>query len=181
MNVISALSFLIDAFIGIYILLIMLRVLLYYFGAGIRDAISHFIWQVTDPVLKPLYNFIPGWRRVDFAAILLMLVLEIIKWIILLLLTGSPLNVIGILLQAITGLLSLMLNIFFFAILIRVIFSWIEVILERPMYDNPLHRLLYVLTEPLLAPVRRMLPDTPIDISPLIVSILLVAGIILLG
>lgn len=70
---------------------------------------------------------------------------------------------------SIVGILTILVYAFFVAILIRVLFSWIG-----PDMRNPLFRISYQLTEPLLAPVRNVLPQTPgIDLSPMIVTFLL--------
>ena len=65
---------------------------------------------------------------------------------------------------------SLIINIFLFAILIQVIISWIN-----PGSYNPVLSLIHSLTEPLLAPVRRRMPDMGgLDLSPMVVIIGLV-------
>ena len=54
-------------------------------------------------------------------------------------------------------------------ILGRVLFSWIN-----PRFEGPIGRFLFETTEPLLAPIRRLLPQTGmIDFSPTIVLLLL--------
>jgi YggT family protein len=51
----------------------------------------------------------------------------------------------------------------------RVLMSWLN-----PRFEGPVARFLYETTEPFLAPIRRMLPQTGmIDISPLIAFLLL--------
>jgi YggT family protein len=53
-------------------------------------------------------------------------------------------------------------------ILGRVILSWVN-----PRFEGPLARFVYETTEPLLAPIRRVLPQTGmIDFSPLVLLIL---------
>ena len=55
----------------------------------------------------------------------------------------------------------------------RVLMSWID-----PTYTRPLGQFLYSLTEPFLAPIRRVLPQTgSFDLSPLVV--LLVLGVLI--
>jgi len=55
------------------------------------------------------------------------------------------------------------------AIFVRVAFSWIG-----PDPRNRIYRLSFDLTEPFLAPVRRLLPMGPgLDFSPMIVSVIL--------
>jgi YggT family protein len=51
----------------------------------------------------------------------------------------------------------------------RVLLSWIN-----PRFEGPVARFLYETTEPLLAPIRRILPSTGmIDLSPLVLMLLL--------
>ena len=59
--------------------------------------------------------------------------------------------------------LGLLLNILWFAILIRVILSWFPV---DPY--NPIVRIIFEITEPVLAPFRRVIPRIGMfDLSPL--------------
>ena len=58
----------------------------------------------------------------------------------------------------------------------RVLMSWVN-----PRFEGPIGRFLYETTEPFLAPIRRVLPQTGmIDLSPLIAFVVLtmVMGII---
>jgi YggT family protein len=72
------------------------------------------------------------------------------------------------------GLLTLLLEAYLVVILVRVVFSWIS-----PFPTNPVSRLAWALTEPVLAPIRRALPPmSGIDLSPLIVWLVV---ILLLG
>ena len=58
-------------------------------------------------------------------------------------------------------------------ILGRVLLSWVN-----PRFEGPVARFLYETTEPLLAPIRRVLPSTGmIDLSPLV--LILVLGVLL--
>ena len=49
----------------------------------------------------------------------------------------------------------------------RVLMSWID-----PRFEKPLGQFLYSLTEPFLAPIRKVLPQTgPFDFSPLVLLV----------
>ncbi|EIJ41020.1 putative integral membrane protein [Beggiatoa alba B18LD] len=178
----NAFAFLVNALFGLYILLIMLRFLLTLLRVRFHDEISQFLLQVTDPPLKPLYLFIPRWRNVDIAAIVLMLLLTFIKLILTVYLFDQRASFSMLVLYTVLDTLSLVLNVFFWAIILRAILSWVELLTQQPLYHTPISRLLHSLTEPLLQPVRRLLPATGgIDLSPLLVGILLYAGILLLS
>ena len=168
---ITALVFLINTVFGIYILLLMLRFLLQWLRVSFRgDSILRLLVRITDPPLQLLYNFIPGWRNIDFAAIVLMMALKMLELTLIAWLYQQKLSWLGLLLLAFANLLSLLIYIFIFAIIIQVILTWIT----PPDSYNPLSYLLYHLNEPLLRPVRRRLPTLQgIDLSPLVVVIAL--------
>lgn len=176
----TALVFLVSVIFGTYILFVMLRFLLQLLRVGHRgDPLLRFLWKITDPPLLFLYNFIPGWRSIDFAAILLMLFLKALELTLTMIwLYGKHLSIAGLFLLAFADLLSLLLNIFFFTIIIQVLLSWIS---PYDPYSNPLSYLLYQLNDPLLRPVRRRVPSLHgIDFSPFIVLVGLRLTLILL-
>jgi len=64
-------------------------------------------------------------------------------------------------------LLINVLYVFIIVMLIRVIFSWVS-----PYPTNAVTRFAYRITEPVLAPIRRMLPSmSGIDLSPMVVML----------
>jgi YggT family protein len=72
------------------------------------------------------------------------------------------------LLGTIASLLSTVLYIFIVVLLVRVAFSWIS-----PSPTNPVSRFAFMVTEPVLAPVRHRLPPmSGIDLSPLVVTLI---------
>ena len=106
----------------------------------------------------------------DLAALVLALLVIGIKQMLILALSGAGFQPLAALLLAIPELISLTINIFLFAILIQVIISWIN-----PGSYNPAISLIHSLTEPLLSPVRRRMPDMGgLDLSPMVVMIGLV-------
>jgi YggT family protein len=72
--------------------------------------------------------------------------------------------VAGQLLVAVAAVVRWVLEAYMWIIIIRALISWVN---ADPW--NPIVRFLYQVTEPVLRPVRRMLPATPIDFSPVIV------------
>jgi YggT family protein len=69
-------------------------------------------------------------------------------------------------------IISLLLNALYILILARIIFSFIQVSPYHPTW-GPIFRFVYETTEPLLAPIRNLLPPMGgLDFSPLIVLIL---------
>ncbi|MEK6712093.1 MAG: YggT family protein [Nitrospinota bacterium] len=72
---------------------------------------------------------------------------------------------IGNLLNAIAGVLDIVLHVYIWVIIVRVLISWVN-----PDPGNPIVQILYRVTDPVLEPVRRRLPDMGgLDISPVVV------------
>ncbi len=71
--------------------------------------------------------------------------------------------VAGQLLYAVAMVVRYVLEAYMWIIIIRALISWVN---ADPW--NPIVRFLHQVTEPVLRPIRRMLPATPIDFSPVI-------------
>ena len=77
--------------------------------------------------------------------------------------------VIRNLLLALASVMNMALSLYMFIIVARALISWVS-----PSPYNPIVQFLYTVTEPVLRPVRRRLPMTGIDISPIIVILAIV-------
>lgn len=163
----NAAIFLIQTAFDVYILIVMVRFLLQVVRADFYNPVSQFLVKATSPVLVPLRRVVPGMWGIDFASVVLMLVLQLAKLILVGSIKGYAFQPMGLLVLSVAELVSLGLNVFFFSILIQVILSWVS-----PGNYNPMTALLYSLNEPLLAPARRMLPPMGgLDLSPLVVGV----------
>jgi len=175
----NAAQFLIATLFGLYILAVMLRFLLQLVHADFFNPVSQFLVKITNPPLRPLQRVIPGWRGLDMAALLLLILLQATELALLAGLDPRPVAmpaVPGLLVLSLAELLRLLLNIFFFTILIQVVLSWIN-----PGQYNPAVHLLEQLNEPVMRPARRMLPPMGgLDLSPIVVLIALQLARILL-
>ena len=161
----EAIRFLITVIFDIYILAVVLRFLLQVVRADFYNPISQLLVTITNPPLRPLRRFIPGYRGIDLASVVLMLLLKAIEiFLISLLVYGRIPGVIGLFILSFAQLLNLIIYIFIIAIFIQVILSWVS-----PGAYNPATVLLYRLTEPLLRPARRLLPPiSGLDLSPIL-------------
>ena len=175
----DALQFLISTLITLYALVILLRFMMQATRADYFNPVAQFVVKATAPVLGPLRRVIPPIGRYDIAALLVALALMLLK-LALYRLLGIPDTVIGgyrlgiehvwfgsLAWLAIVDLIALMINIYFFAVLIRAILTWVA-----PQGPNPVVEILERVTAPVVNPVRRFVPLIGgIDISPLIVMI----------
>ncbi|PZN71830.1 MAG: YggT family protein [Candidatus Methylumidiphilus alinenensis] len=147
----------------------MLRFLLQWAEADFYNPISQFLVKLTHPPLRYLRRFIPSVRRIDSASLVLMLAVQILSDYLVFTLQQISASPASLLLVALGQLLELLYNILFYSILISVVLSWVA-----PRGYNPAMKLLYDLTDPLLAFFRRFLPPMGgIDISPLLALVAL--------
>jgi YggT family protein len=166
----NPLVFLVQTLFDLYILAVLLRFLLQLVRADFYNPISQFLVKVTNPPLKMLRRFIPGFGGIDFSSLILAWGLKTIELLLVVMIMGNPVNLLGPLLWAIPELIELTINIYLFGILIQVILSWVN-----PGAYNPATNLLYSLTGPLMRPARDLLPPIGgIDLSPMLVMIGLV-------
>ena len=71
--------------------------------------------------------------------------------------------VLSNLLLALSQVLDIGLSVFYWMILIRALLSWVS-----PDPSNPIVQFLHRATDPVLDPIRRLMPPMPIDISPIL-------------
>lgn len=160
--------FLISTLFGLYILAFMLRLILQMVRADFYNPVSRFIVKITNPPLKPLRRFIPGFAGIDMASVIIMLALQMLEFFIITLLRNFPApDILGLTLYAFIELVTLGFYVFLFSIFILAILSWIN-----PGQYNPINNLLSQITAPVLRPVRRLLPPmSGMDLSPMLAMV----------
>ncbi|SRR5579885_659044 len=175
---VTALSYLIQTLMSLYIGAIMVRFLLHVVGADCfyYNPLARALVSFTNPALRPLRRMIPGYKGVDWAAVLLMLGLQAVESLIISVLYGylpAPLP-LGLIITA--ELLRIAVYVFITAVLLQWAFSWL-----MPQQYNPVAELAELLAEPILKPVRRYLPAMGgFDLSPMLAFIFLNLTLILL-
>ena len=175
---INAVVYLINILFSLYILAVMLRFLLQTIRADFYNPICQFLVTVTNPALKPLRRWIPGYLGVDWPSILLMILLQLLEvCMIALLVSGQIPIMISLPVIIASKLLKLLIYTYIVIIVIQAIISWIQ-----PGSYSPFTVLLYQLSEPLVKPIRRRIPAAGgIDWSLFLVLILLNLALILLA
>jgi len=169
-------QFLLQVVFGFYIVAVLLRFLLQWARADFYNPLVQVLVKLTNPPLLPLRRFIPGYRGLDMAAVVLMLLLQLLELLLMAWLFGRSITLPGLLVLALAELFGLVVDVLFWAVLVQAIMSWFN-----PDYRQPLVRLLQQLTEPVLSPARRLLPPiSGLDLSPLLVIIALQLSKILL-
>ncbi len=159
----NPLEFLISTLFSLYILAVMLRFLLGVVRADFYNPVSQFLVRITNPLLVPLRRIIPGIGKFDTAALVLLLILQLVSLAVTVLLRGGDIMFLELLMLAVFEIVLLMINVFIIAIFVQVILSWIN-----PGTYNAVTAMLSSLTSPLLQPVQRLLPPVAgMDLSPL--------------
>ena len=161
--------FLIDTFISLYILAVIIRFLLQWTRADFYNPISQFLVKITHPPLKILRRFVPSIGKIDTASIVLALGIQIASDFSIFMLKGVSVSFAALIVLSLTQLVSILINVFVFAIFARAILSWFD-----PSGYNPASSLLHHLTEPLLSVCRKIIPDLGgMDLSPLVAIVAL--------
>ncbi len=172
----NALRFIIETFANLYLLLLLLRLWLPILRADFHNPIAQGILRFTSPLVVPLRRLIPAIGRIDTATIIVALLIQFGALVAILAIVGQAGLVLSerlvpVIVTAVIKLVILSNNMFFFAIFIKIILSWVA-----PHNINPITMLLTTISEPVLRPFRRLIPLIGgLDISPIFAIVLLQA------
>ncbi len=164
------LDFLISTLFGIYIILLLLRLIFGLVRADFFNPISQTIVQLTNPPLLLLRRAIPPLGRLDLAAVVLILLLKFIELWLRLMVLGIDITPGLVLIASIREILVTVVWILIISLVIEVVMSWLQAGGARG--GNPVARLVSDVNRPILGPLRRALPNTgAIDFSPMLALI----------
>lgn len=171
----GAFFFVMNALVQIYVFAILLRFIAQAAQADFYNPITQAIVTITNPVLAPLRKILvlPGRQQLDYASLVAGTLFNMLLICLHTIEARQTIMPFGMLLRdASFGLLGSILDIYFFAFLLLVIISWVA-----PASAHPGARLLYQITEPVLAPIRRFIPpvgglDFSVLVAILIISVL---------
>ncbi len=196
MNSLAIVNFIVVSIVKILILLTVLlmivRLIINFVDVNPFSALALNVRRLSDPLVNPIRRQLLGFGADPKYAPLIVILLVILSGFFCISLINAVLNMIyGVMYalqmaapSALIGyILYGMLLIYSLLIFFRIVFSWGNV-----DYRNPVMRLLVKTTEPLLGPLRRVIPPLGIfDISPIVAFILLmlfqsaIAGTLLRG
>lgn len=168
----NALTFILRTLVDLYIITFVLRLIMQWVRADTRNPLTQFILTVTNPLTIPLRRFMPSVGRVDTATLTIIVLLELVLILVLISFAcvGTP-DAVQVVTLTVVRLINLVLRIYLFIILIYVILSWIS-----PGTYNPAANLLATIAEPVLRPLRRIIPPIGgLDLTPLFALILIQA------
>ena len=134
------------------------------------NPICQSIVMITKPILTPLKILQFNLGRINITIFFLVIILIAMKANLQYILNGTSLPLLPLLILSFGLFIQLLLNIFFYLVIINAIASWFF------MFGNkhPLFSLIEGLCFPLYTPIRKIMPQTPgIDFSPIILLLLI--------
>lgn len=169
----SALNFLVTTVLNLLTMLFLLRLVLQLVRASFSNPLSQMVVTLTNFAVKPVRKIIPSLGKFDLSTLFLAILTQFILQMSLVWLRDFPLSLAGqsvwtgIIGLSLIGVVRTFLDIFFYALLLQVILSWVNP-------HSPVSGVLDSLTKPLLSPIQRILPmASGIDFSPIVALIFL--------
>lgn len=168
----GALTFLLQTLGNLFVIAVLLRFMMQLFRVPFRNPFAQFVVAITDFAVKPLRRLVPGVLGLDWACLVLALLVTLGVVAATYWLNGYPFALAGakvwpvMLGLAVTRLLSLTVYMIIGLTLVRAVLSWVN-------SNTPLMPVVYELTEPFLRPLRRFIPMVSnVDLTPLVLFIL---------
>jgi YggT family protein len=174
----DAIRYIVDTLLWLLTLAFVLRLLFQWARADFRDPMADAIVRVTNWLILPLRKVLPPIGKIDTATVVAVVAAASIRSLATISLAGQGIGDIGEFLRiTIVDLAGLVLRIYLFALLLY----WLTSLVSPGGGYAPGLRLLSQLCEPILKPVRRIIPPIgQIDFSVLWVSIVIGALLVLL-
>lgn len=178
----AALIFLTQTVFDLYLFILIIRLVLAFVGASYTHPVTQFITRLTSFIIKPMRKFIPNIREFETATFVLILLVEITKYLFISAFSYGMPNIFGLILIGIADSVQLLLQTFTYAIIIQAIMTWIQP-------GSPMNSLLDQFTSPIMRPLQRIIPPVGgMDITPIpaiiilqLLSIVLVKPLIAVG
>ena len=149
--------------------LLAMRFLAQLCGVSPYNPISTGIRKVTDPIVAPINRLIPAGKRLNLGAIAALILgqvayIAVMLWILS---RFDAFNIVPALIWSALGAAGLLINIVFYSVLAIIIVSFLA-----PQSNHPAVEFLWQLTEPVMAPLRSIIPPMGgLDFSPILLFI----------
>ncbi|MGP5156641.1 YggT family protein [Pseudoalteromonas prydzensis] len=164
----NAMQFLISTLFDLFLMVVLMRFWLQAAKADFYNPLSQFVVKATSFAVNPLRKIIPGFGGLDLASLLLAFIVAVGKITALIFLVGATWEVGFVLLNALVTVIKEGLNLLFWVLVIRALLSWVS------QGNNPIEAVFHQLTEPMLRPIRKVLPPLGgLDLSILVLIIAL--------
>lgn len=150
---------------NLYLFIVLLRLVLQLSRADFYNPISQGIVKATSPLLKPLRKVIPSIGRVDTASVVLALAVQALIIVAIMAIVDYQLSPLHYVIYTAAGVAYHLLDLYFWAMLISVILSWVA-----PGSGHPGAMLVMQICEPLYRFCHRFIPALGgFDLSPIFI------------
>ena len=152
-------------------LLIAVRFLAQLCGVSGYNPISMTLRRVTNVIVLPLSRLLPSGNRFSPGALLALILIQVVFIALMFGLVGQldAFNVLQALIWSALGAAGLLVSIIFYSVIAMIVVSFLA-----PQSSHPAVEFIWELTEPVMAPLRQVLPPTGgLDFSPIILFIAL--------
>ena len=152
-------------------LLIAVRFLAQLCGVSGYNPISMTLRRVTNVIVLPLSRLLPSGNRFSPGALLALILIQVVFIALMLGLVGQldAFNVLQALIWSALGAAGLLVSIIFYSVIAMIVVSFLA-----PQSSHPAVEFIWELTEPVMAPLRQVLPPMGgLDFSPIILFIAL--------
>jgi YggT family protein len=152
-------------------LLIAVRFLAQLCGVSGYNPISMTLRRVTNVIVLPLSRLLPSGNRFSPGALLALILIQVVFIALMLGLVGQldAFNVLQALIWSTLGAAGLLVSIIFYSVIAMIVVSFLA-----PQSSHPAVEFIWELTEPVMAPLRQVLPPMGgLDFSPIILFIAL--------
>lgn len=169
------LSFLLDVATGLLAGACLLRLYMQLQRVSFANPVGRLVFAVTDWIVLPLRKLVPAAGRWDLASLAAALLLKLAQYLLLLLLFSGAMGLAWAPWMALFGTAQVAVSGLMGLVFVHVVLSWVQT--RSPIVD-----VIARLCEPLLAPLRRVLPLLGgFDLSPLVLLVLLQVLAMVLG
>ena len=173
----SAISFIVETLLSLALFVFLARLLLQWTRADFRNVFCQAVVRITNPLILPLRRVLPPVGKVDTASVVAVLLIATIEVGCLFALHGLGVPpLLAWVRQVLVEIARTLLWTYFYCIFLYALLSLIA-----PGGYSPLQSVLTSLCEPVLRPIRRLIPAIAgLDLSPLWAIIAIQALIILM-
>lgn len=173
----SALAQIFNTIAGLYLLFVVARFLLQVAKADFYNPLSQAVFKVTDPLVRVLRSFVPGYKGVDFSSLILAFIVQFLAISVTILLYGGDIPSVGFIITwSFIGVLNFIILFYYYALIASIVMSFV-MMFSGNMNPHPILLLVWQITEPIMAPFRKVIPPMGgLDFSP--IFIFLIIGLI---